>query len=92
MIDSCIKENISPIIIQKEEKGKYINYLATENSKEFTRWGLELQKKELDRIEKFYNKEKVQIKDLEKKTEEKVIKKNPWAKTKENEKDKGNER
>lgn len=92
MIDSCIKENISPIIIPKEEKGKYINYLATENSKEFTRWGLELQKKELDRIEKFYNKEKVQIKDLEKKTEEKVIKKNPWAKTKENEKDKGNER
>ena len=54
--------------------------------------GLELQEKELDRIEKFYNKEKVQIKDLEKKTEEKVIKKNPWAKTKENEKDKGNER
>lgn len=62
MIDSCIKESISPIIIPKEEKEKYINCLASENSKKFTRWGLELQEKELDRIEKFYNKEKVQIK------------------------------
>ncbi|WP_302429759.1 Fic family protein [Fusobacterium varium] len=62
MIDSCIKESISPIIIPKEEKEKYINYLATENSKKFTKWGLELQEKELDRIEKFYNKEIIQIK------------------------------
>lgn len=62
MIDSCIKESISPIIIPKEEKEKYIKYLATENSKKFIKWGLELQEKELDRIEKFYNKEIIQIK------------------------------
>lgn len=61
MIDSCIKENISPIIIPKEEKGKYINYLSTENVKEFTKWGINLSEKETERIEKFLNKVKVQL-------------------------------
>lgn len=61
MIDSCIKENIPPIIIPKEEKGKYINYLSNENIKEFTKWGVNLSEKESERIEKFLNKEKVQL-------------------------------
>lgn len=34
-----------PIIIPKEEKGKYISLLQSEDIKEFTKWGLELQKK-----------------------------------------------
>ena len=61
IIDNCLKENLIPIIIPKEEKGKYIGFLATENSKEFTKWGLELQKKEMFRMECFKNKELTQI-------------------------------
>ena len=58
IIHSCLKEDLEPIIIPKEEKGKYINLLASENLKEFTKWALLLQEKERDRIEKFSNKER----------------------------------
>ena len=58
IIHSCLKENLEPIIIPKEEKGKYINLLASENLKELTKWALQLQEKERDRIEKFSNKER----------------------------------
>ena len=58
IIHSCIKEGLEPIIIPKEEKGKYINLLASENLKELTKWALQLQEKERDRIEKFSNKER----------------------------------
>ena len=58
IIHSCLKEDLEPIIIPKEEKGKYINLLASENLKELTKWALQLQEKERDRIEKFYNKER----------------------------------
>ena len=57
IIHSCLKEDLEPIIIPKEEKGKYINLLACENLKELTKWALQLQEKERDRIEKFSNKE-----------------------------------
>lgn len=57
IIHSCLKEGLEPIIIPKEEKGKYINLLACENLKELTKWALQLQEKERDRIEKFSNKE-----------------------------------
>ena len=57
IIHSCLKEDLEPIIIPKEEKGKYINLLASENLKELTKWALLLQEKERDRIEKFSNKE-----------------------------------
>ena len=56
IIHSCLKEDLEPIIIPKEEKGKYINLLASENLKELTKWALQLQEKERDRIEKFSNK------------------------------------
>ena len=56
IIHSCIKEGLEPII-PKEEKGKYINLLSSENVKELTKWGLELQEKENERIKKFSNKE-----------------------------------
>ena len=58
IIHSCLKEDLEPIIIPKEEKGKYINLLASENLKELTKWALQLQEKERDRIEKFSNKER----------------------------------
>ena len=58
IIHSCLKEGLEPIIIPKEEKGKYINLLACENLKELTKWALLLQEKERDRIEKFSNKER----------------------------------
>ena len=58
IIHSCLKEGLEPIIIPKEEKGKYINLLASENLKELTKWALLLQEKERDRIEKFSNKER----------------------------------
>ena len=55
---SCLKENLAPILIPKEEKGKYINFLMSENIKEFVKWGIELENKERERIELFHNKEK----------------------------------
>ena len=58
IIHSCLKEGIVPIIIPKEEKGKYINFLSSENFQELKKWGLELQSKEFERIKSFYNKEK----------------------------------
>ena len=58
IVHSCLKEDLEPIIIPKEEKGKYINLLASENLKELTKWALQLQEKERDRIEKFSNKER----------------------------------
>lgn len=58
IIHSCLKEDLEPIIIPKEENGKYINLLASENLKELTKWALQLQEKERDRIEKFSNKER----------------------------------
>ncbi len=57
IIDLCLQEEIMPIIIPKNEKGKYINYLHTENTKEFTKWGIELEKNESIRYSKF-NEEK----------------------------------
>ena len=54
IIDSCLRENLAPIIIPKSEKSRYINFLANEDVKNFTKWALEFQKKELERIEIFY--------------------------------------
>lgn len=53
IIDSCLKGNLVPIIIPKEEKTKYIKFLENEDSKNFTKWTLELQEKELERINSF---------------------------------------
>ncbi len=55
ILDSCIKENIYPIIIPKENKDRYISFLKTENYKRFTEWGIKLQQVEKERIENFYN-------------------------------------
>ncbi|MDY5306583.1 Fic family protein [Fusobacterium gastrosuis] len=55
IIHSCLKEGIAPIIIPKEEKGRYINTLANEDIREFKEWGIELQQKEKKRIEIIFN-------------------------------------
>lgn len=100
-----MKEGYPITIIKNEDRLEYYNSLEKAQTKEdykdiikFVHNNVEksiiknLEMLEENWKEKFNNKEKVQIKDLEKKTEEKVIKRNPWAKTKENDKDKGNER
>jgi len=46
IIHSCLKENLAPILIPKEEKGKYIDFLISENIKDFVKWGIELENKE----------------------------------------------
>ncbi|WP_462351337.1 Fic family protein [Fusobacterium varium] len=92
MMYSMLEHEIPPLVITKDFKSNYMEKLREQDVEGLFEICKPLIEKERDRIEKFFNKEKVQIKDLEKKTEEKVIKKNPWAKTKENEKDKGNER
>jgi len=58
IIDICVNNNLVPVIIPKEAKGKYIYILNNENEKEFLEWGLELQKAEKRRKELFENKEK----------------------------------
>lgn len=58
ILDSCMKENILPIIIPKEEKNKYISFLETENYEKFTEWGLELQEVEKKKIDIFFDNKK----------------------------------
>lgn len=43
IIHSCLKENLIPVIIPKEEKGKYITLLSTEDIQHFTKFAIELQ-------------------------------------------------
>ncbi len=58
ILDSCIKEDILPIIIPKEDKNKYISFLKTENYEGFTKWGIELQKFENKKMNIFLNNQK----------------------------------
>lgn len=58
LIDSCIRQNIAPIIIPKEEKQLYINLLDKNEKEKLGEWGKELSKKENIIMEEFLNKEK----------------------------------
>lgn len=49
IVDMCINENITPVIIPQDKKGKYISILGRETGEEFFEWGLELQRKEKER-------------------------------------------
>lgn len=49
IVDMCINENITPVIIPQDKKGKYISILGREAGEEFFEWGLELQRKEKER-------------------------------------------
>lgn len=82
IIHSCLKEGLEPIIIPKEEKGKYIHILATEDIKTFKKWGLELQAKEKERMEIIFNNSKGN-------TTHKKEKENLFLKKIKDEKDKG---
>ncbi len=57
MIEQCLNENLEFFIIPSNDKGKYINFLANENSKDFSKWAKELQNIEKDRRNDFYLKE-----------------------------------
>lgn len=70
IIHSCFKENLIPIIIPKNEKDKYINYLAKEDTLSFTKWAISLQEKERERLEIFFDNN---IKTRSKKTRNKEL-------------------
>lgn len=52
-----LKNNIHPLIIDKDDKYKYITYLAEQDSKEFTEYAKEVIKKERERYISFLNSE-----------------------------------
>ena len=56
IIDVCVNNGLTPVVIPKEEKGKYIYILNSENGKEFFEWGKRLQEKERKRKKLFENK------------------------------------
>lgn len=62
IVDSCLREGLVPIIIPKSEKSKYINFLVKEDLKNFTKWALEIQKKEIERMKLFQNNKILSIK------------------------------
>ena len=53
IIYSCLEQNLVPIIIPKEQKGRYINILRTNNIKDFMEFSKEIQSIENERCEKF---------------------------------------
>ena len=53
IIYSCLEQNLAPIIIPKEQKGRYINILRTNDIKDFLEFGKEIQSVENERCEKF---------------------------------------
>ena len=57
MIYLLLKNNIHPLIINKEDKYKYITYLAEQDSKGFTEYAMEVIKKERERYSSFLNSE-----------------------------------
>lgn len=57
IIDSCLSENLVPVIIPSEEKNKYNTILKTEDKKLFLSWAVKLQEKErleICRIKDYY--------------------------------------
>lgn len=55
IIYSCLEQGITPIIIPKEEKEKYISYLRESNTNSFFQFAKEIQRKEKERFLKFLN-------------------------------------
>lgn len=53
MIYSCLEQNLAPIIIPKEQKGRYINILRTNDIKDFVEFSKEIQSAENERCDKF---------------------------------------
>lgn len=53
IIYSCLEQNLTPIIIPKEQKGRYISVLRTNNINDFMEFSKEIQSVEKERCEKF---------------------------------------
>lgn len=53
MVYTCLQNNIVPIVVTKENKAEYINYLNTEDVMEFTWFVVELNEAEQIRLEMF---------------------------------------
>lgn len=53
IIYSCLEQNLMPIIIPKEQKGRYINVLRTNNINDFMEFSKEIQSVEKERCEEF---------------------------------------
>lgn len=62
---SCIENDLSPIIIPKDEKVRYISFLRGGNMQEFIVFAKSLQVVERQRMEKFLQNTKINSKDLE---------------------------
>lgn len=55
MIYSCLEQNITPIVIEKEHKQRYINILRNNDNNDFFALAKELQEKEEQRLLVFKN-------------------------------------
>ena len=53
MVYICLQNNIAPIVVTKENKAEYINYLNTEDVMGFTWFVVELNEAEHIRLEMF---------------------------------------
>lgn len=53
MIYSCLEQGLTPIVLPKEQKARYINILRTNDIKDFLEFAKEIQGKEFKRFECF---------------------------------------
>lgn len=53
MIWSCLHEGLVPVVIEKEQRGRYINALNRNDTKELTAIALSIQEKESERMKLF---------------------------------------
>ena len=57
MVYTCLQTNIAPIVVTKENKGEYINYLNNEDVEGLTQYALKLVADEEERIQLFMKQE-----------------------------------
>lgn len=59
IIYSCLKHDLTPFIIPKDEKAKYISFLREGDIKEFVSFAVTLQEAEKERMQKFLQNTKI---------------------------------
>ncbi|GGM42765.1 hypothetical protein GCM10011351_30900 [Paraliobacillus quinghaiensis] len=62
---SLMQHDLPPLIIQAKDKAAYVNYLAEQDIDGITKFSYELIRDEARRMQRFNNKEKAQIKELD---------------------------
>lgn len=62
---SLMQHDLPPLIIQAKDKATYVNYLAKQDIDGITKFSYELICDEAQRMQRFNNKEKAQIKELD---------------------------